>query len=148
MNMRLIVTLALAVVAVSAMAQSGMQGTLWVGTSLMYEAPYEPGKSFTWSLGFAPVVVDNNVGNNNDTKYGIAAEGIFYQDEQPRGTAFVARIGLVDGGLYGAPGIMSVNRPRDVRMISYRIGAFAVLGSVDNGDLLPWTLELGLGFRF
>lgn len=141
-------TLGVAVLTGSAYAQSNMQGTIWVGTSLLYESPYKAEHGYAWTLGFAPVVVDKNTGNNNDTEYGIAGEGVFYQDKQPRGTAFVARVGLVDGGLYGAPGIMAVNRPMDPRKVSYRFGVLAVLGSIDNGDLLPWTLELAAGFRF
>lgn len=142
----ILIGIAALALAIPAFAQSNLQGTLWVGTSLMYETPYESGKSYTFAIGFAPIVIDN--GSSNDTRFGLAAEGIFYQDKQPRGLAIVGRVGLVEGGLYFAPGVYYVNRPHDTRKISVRAGFLAPLGNIGDGDLLPWTLELAAGFRF
>jgi hypothetical protein len=132
-------------VAATGLAQNGPEGTFWLGTSLMYETPWEPGQNYTFGFGLAPVVRDRP--GDRDTRIGLAFEMDFYQDRQPRGLAFVGRVGLVDGNIYGAPGIYYVSRPADRRMIAFRVGALAPLGNLDDGDLLPWMLELAVGFR-
>ncbi len=145
--MRILAVIAAIVVAACSFAQSNLQGTFWLGTSLMYETPWEAGRDYTFGFGFAPVVVDR-AGNDNDARIGLAFEADFYQDRQPRGLAIVGRIGLVDGGLYGAPGVYYVSRPSNPKEIAFRVGALVPLGDLDNGDLLPWVLELAVGFRF
>ena len=143
--MRLLAVLVFSALVATGFAQNGPQGTFWLGTSLMYETPWEPGQNYTFGFGVAPVVRDR--GGDNDTRIGLAAEIDLYQDRQPRGVALVGRIGLVDGNLYGAPGVYVVNRPADTRKIAWRIGALAPLGNLDDGDLLPFMLELAVGFR-
>ncbi len=145
--MRLLAVFVTSALVATGFAQSSPQGTFWLGTSLMYETPWQPGQDYTFGFGFAPVVVDRP-GGNNSARIGLAAEADFYQDKQPRGLALVGRIGFVSGGIYGAPGVYYVSRPRDTKDISFRVGALVPLGSLDNGDLLPWILELGVGFRF
>jgi hypothetical protein len=145
--MRLLAVIVFSALVATGFAQSGPQGTFWLGTSLMYETPWQPGHTYTFGFGFAPVVVDRP-GRDNIARIGVAAEADFYQDNQPRGLAVVARVGLVSGGLYGAPGIYYVSRPRDTRDIAFRVGALVPLGNLDDGDILPWILELGIGFRF
>jgi len=145
--MRFIAVLTAIVVAACSFAQSNPQGTFWLGTSLMYETPWEAGRDYTFGFGFAPVVVDRP-GRDNIARLGIAAEADFFQDRQPRGLALVGRVGLVAGGLYGAPGVYYVSRPASTRDISFRVGALIPLGNLDDGDILPWILELGVGFRF
>ena len=93
-------------------------------------------------------MVIDRPGNNNSTQIGLAVEGDFYQGRQPRGLAFVARVGLVNGGFFGAPGVYYVSRPRDTRMIDFRAGALVPLGNLDSGDIVPWMLELAVGFHF
>ena len=145
--MRFIATVAALVVAACTFAKSNPQGTFWLGTSLMYETPWEAGRPYTFGFGFAPVVVDR-AGRDNIARLGLAFEADFYQDRQPRGLAIVGRVGLVDGGLYGAPGVYYVSRPANPRDISFRAGALVPLGNLDDGDLLPWIIELAVGFRF
>ena len=144
--MRILAVFAFLTLVATSFAQSRPQGTFWLGTSLMYETPWQPGQDYTFGFGFAPVVRDS--GSRNDARFGLAAEANFYQDRQPRGLAIVGRIGLVDGGIYGAPGVYYVSRPRDTKDISFRVGALAPFGSLNDGDLLPWILELAVGFRF
>ena len=129
----------------SAFAQT--QGTGWLGTSLMFETNYQPGKDYTLGFGFAPIRVDKDNGGSS-TRVGLAGEVVYYTEGQPRGLAYVGRVGLVDGGLYAAPGIYAVNRPRDPRAICWRGGALVALGDIDGGKVLPLTLELSVGIRF
>ncbi|HXH62453.1 MAG TPA: hypothetical protein VNI20_13985 [Fimbriimonadaceae bacterium] len=146
--MKKICLIALAVAfAGTCFAQSQPKGTIWLGTSLMYETEWMPPQNFTWAFGFAGVVVDRNRGNN-EGRVGLAAEAIFYQERQPRGLAFVARAGAVDGGLYAAPGVYVVSRPRDPHMISWRGGVLVPLGGIGDGNIIPATAELSIGFRF
>jgi hypothetical protein len=146
--MRLISVLVFTALVATGFAQSsGPAGTFWLGTSLMYETPWNGRDPYTFGFGLAPVVRERP-GNDNDTRIGLAFEADFYQDRQPRGLALVARVGLVDGNIYGAPGVYYVSRPVRREDISFRVGALAPLGNLDNGDLLPWMLELAVGFRF
>jgi hypothetical protein len=147
MTMRILAVIAFLTLVATSFAQSRPQGTFWLGTSLMYETPWQPGQNYTFGFGFAPIVRDRP-GNDNDARIGLAVEADFYQDRQPRGLAVVGRVGLVDGGLYGAPGVYYVSRPSNPRDIAFRVGALAPFGDLDNGNLLPWILELGVGFRF
>jgi hypothetical protein len=145
--MRLIGVLVFTALVATGFAQSsGPAGTFWLGTSLMYETPWTGRDPYTFGFGLAPVVRDR--GGDNDTRIGLAAEANFFQDRQPRGLALVARLGLVDGNLYGAPGVYYVSRPASREDISFRVGALAPLGNLDDGDLLPFMLELAVGFRF
>ena len=99
--MRLISVLVFTALVATGFAQSsGPAGTFWLGTSLMYETPWNGRDPYTFGFGIAPVVRDN--GNDNDTRIGLAFEADFYQDRQPRGLALVARVGLVDGNLLEA----------------------------------------------
>lgn len=144
---RLVLYVALSALSAVATAQSQPRGTLWLGTSLMYETDWSPPQTYTWAFGLAAVVVDRDTGDD-EGRIGPAVEAIFYQDRQPRGLAFVVRGGLVDGGIYAAPGVYYVSRPRDSKMLSFRAGALVPLGGIGDGSIVPATLELAVGIRF
>lgn len=139
--------LVLALLATPAFAQQRLEGTMWLGTSLMYETPWRSNSNMTFGLGFAPVVEDRD-GGGNRTRVGFAAEVNLWQDRQPRGMAFAGRVGFVNGGLYGAPGVYYVSRPARRDAVAFRIGVLAPLGNLDDGDLIPIMPELAVGFRF
>jgi len=129
-------TCVLAFAASSAMAQE--QGTLWVGTSLMYELPAQGETNMTFSFGMSGILLENSrVG------FGPAIDGFWFKEPTLSGLAFMGRLGLASGGAYIAPGVFFVGRQHE--QFSMRAGIMFPFGNQEIRRFLP---EINVGFRF
>jgi hypothetical protein len=114
--------------------------TVWLLGPLSLEKKLSPEGTLSLAAGFSGVIYDD--GLSTGVAYGWMVEAQSFKNTELRGQSFGLRVGQAEGITYVAPIFSYTSRPK--RNVSFRASALAPFGR----DITPFSLEIGIGFRF